>query len=267
MTENMKIGIISYLNENKDEAYINCISENDFEEKYNFKPSFVPFEISLNKLLCVQTDPIIKYFEFVPELHSKFLNLSKIKTTSGINLLNNKKIVEFLIENDIADKYNSKIIELKAIKNLLDLDPFGHNSKVKIGDFNDMVSKYKITYGEGGRDKAGDWSRAWIKIYTSRPSNLPNSKLDKYLENLFPKYEVTIAAGDDDMEHRFKSDILRKLRSELGEDEINRIKQMCEYMTRNVQEMALLTYRSNDHANFLSSYYRELKLGIINSYK
>lgn len=265
--KNMKIGIISYLNENKDEAYINCISENDFGEKYNFKPSFVPFEISLNKLLCIQTYPTLRFFEFIPELHSKFLNLSKIKTTSGINLLNNKKNVEFLIDNDIADSYNSKIIELKAIKNLLDLDPFGHNSKVKIGDFKDMVSKYEIRYSEGGRDKAGDWSRAWIIIYTNRPSNLPNSKLDKYLENLFPKYDVTLADGDDDMEHRFKSDILRKLRNEVGEDEIERIKQLCQQMTRNVQEMALLTYRSNDHANFLSSYYNKFKLEIINSYK
>ena len=263
----MKIGIISYLNENKDEAYINCISEEDFNGKFNFKPSFVPFEISLNKLLCIQTNPILTFFEFIPELHSKYLDLFKVKTTSGINLLNNKKIVDFLIENDIADKYNSKIIELNAIKNLLDLDPFGHNSKVKIGDFKNMVSKYAIRYVEEGRDKPGDWSRAWITLYTSRPSNLPNSKLDKYLENLFPKYDVTIADGDDDMEHRFKSDILRKLRDELGEDEIKRIKQLCEDMTRNVQEMALLAYRPNDHANFLARYYREFKLEIINSYK
>ncbi len=262
----MKIGIISYLNTSKDEAYIKCISEENFNEIYNFKPSVVPFEINLNQLLCIQTNPITSFFEFNPDLHLKYLDLSKVRTTSGINLLNNKKIAEFLIENDIADRHNSKIIELTAIKNLLELDLFGHNSKVKIGDFKDLVSKYEIKYSEGGRDKPGDWSRAWITINTTRPSNLPNLKLDKYLENIFPKYDITLADGDDDMEHRFKSDILRKLRSELGEEEIKRIKQLCEDMTNNVRGMALLTYCANDHANFLARYYRDLKLKIINGY-
>lgn len=37
---------------------------------------------------------------------------------------------------------------------------------------------------------------------------------------MFPDFNVTLASGGDDMDHRFKYQILNKLRKEIGEEEM-----------------------------------------------
>ncbi|ALU28481.1 hypothetical protein NWE55_16795 (plasmid) [Myroides albus] len=256
----MEIGVISYLNLDDDKAYMTCKSINSTNDKYHFRPSLVPFDICLEKLICIKMDPTIKFLEFLPDIHGKDLNFSKCKGTSKISLHHNRNLVEFLIENDIAEGY--KISELEKIQSLFKrVSSFPLNYKVMI-DIEKIISKYEIKYFEGGRDKPGDWSTAFISINTYR-----YGIVDKYLDRMFPDFNVILASGDDDMDHRFKYQILNKLRKELGEEEIVRVKKLCEDMTKNVREMALLVYNENKHGEFLEQYYRELKKEIINYYK
>lgn len=180
----MKIGIVSYLNHIKNEACIRCVSKNHLNEQYNFMPSLVPFEISLSKLICIETTPELSFHEFNPEIHHHLLDLESVK--DSLSLFNNRNIAEYLIDNELIDNYNPKVAELNAIKNLIFHDSDGNRPKVKI-DIQSLIKNYEVQYIEGGRNKPGEWSRAWLLVHTFRPSNLPDNKLDKYLENLFPK--------------------------------------------------------------------------------
>lgn len=262
----MIIGTIDYLDFEKDIGYITILTEPDFKEKQNFTPSKVNYNIWLGKLLCIIDLANNIYAEFNVIKHQDLLDTERIKKNWSISIPSNLNCIKYIIDKELDGNTHYELKKLRGIKNLINYNPSRPGDSVNINNIKELISEYKISYSEFGRDKAGDTSKAWITIQTDRPSTLPDFQIDKYFDKLLPKFEFTIAEGEDCMDYKFKSDILRKLKNEIGEVNIEQIKSLCESMTENIKSFAILVYSEKEHASSLWHYYLELRSEIINKY-
>ena len=128
------------------------------------------------------------------------------------------------------------------------------NSSVRLlkrYDFKSLLKDYEISCKELGFDKPGGKSSAKIMIYTSRPS-----ELDNYLKKLFPKFEYTIADGNDfDYNCTWSSEILGKMESGIGINKLENIKKTCIDLNNTIKTMAILLYDESHHAESLRQEY------------
>lgn len=266
----MIIGKIIFLSKQYDKAYLKILSRIGFLEQYNFTPSEINFKIETNMLICIvenkQTNSI-SFLQFDPNLHGELLDIDKLRLTSeGISVRENLNCFDFIIDNEIDNKQNHKIIELIALKKLINYNPSYSTDKVNIENLNSLLEVYKIEYSEGGYNKPGDWSRAGISISTLRPANLPNYKLDPYLNQLLPNFEFSLGADEDCIDYKFKDDILRKLRNQIGQNNIEEIKILCQELTTNIKRFAQLIYNEKEHASCIWLRCSKLKTEIKNEY-
>jgi hypothetical protein len=264
----INIGIIGYLSDENNEGYINIISPENYSKKITFTPSDINFPIDLSQLLVIEeNEHIKKYFEFNLNDHSKFLNLKMLKDNNEtIDIWSNRKIAKYIIDNDLDENYSPDLVKLRAISKLINYHIAYPPPKVLISNFEELIEEYDIRYIEGGRDKAGDWSKGWITVHTTLPSNLPDYNLDNYLSKLLPEFNFTLGESDDCMEYKFKSDILRKLRNEIGIGNIEKINELCSELTNNIKQFARLLYRENEHALSLWNEYKKLYSDILKKY-
>lgn len=264
---NIYIGIVSYYSPNINQGYIVDISINSYGEKINFNIHEIPFETDLNQILVIdnsrlnERNGIKHYSKFIPAIHSCLIDTDIIRKSGGIYLCHESNINIYLIENNIA-KGDGLISEIKALTDKISFGYKDRSSLLKYNNIEDFVLGYSISYKEGGHNKPGDWSNAWIKIETSKSYNN-----DIYLEKLLPDYSVTLAKGYDGEIHPFKSDILMKLQTELGYDEISRIKNLCKESTLNFRQLTILMYNCEDHLNALVKHKNELYSKLIDKYK
>ena len=263
----MIIGRIVNFHTKEDEGYVEIISANNFLEIYYFKPSLIKFKIEPEQIICISENKNgVDYFEFDLESHKQFINIEDIKNrTRGISILENMNIMDFIIDNDIHNKQNKKLNELSYLKKLIGFRNGYTSSKLNYDKNNSVIKiieEYKIYYSEGGYNKPGDWSRGWIKIQTS----LSHQNLDIYLQKLLPNFNFNLGNSDDCEEYRFKNDIIKKLRLEIGEKNIEEINQLCSDLTRQIQNFAKLVYREEEHVSSILEYCYKLKKEIKNEY-
>lgn len=264
----MIIGTIGYLSEHRDEAYVRVISVNKFMEKFNFKPSNVNFDICLGKIICIlEEENHLKFLKFEVELHQEFLDLEMIKNKfCGISIINNIDVCDFIIDNQIDDKQNPKLNELRFIKKKINFKSNFPSSKINYlnaNEINDIIDEYQVSYSQSGYDKPGDYSRASIRVI----STSSYTKLDTYLKKLLPDYSFTLGESEDCIEYPFKHNIIGKLRNEIGEYNIREIEKLCIDLTVTIRKLAKLIYNEKDHANELWHYCNRLKADVKNDYK
>lgn len=264
----VNIGIIEYLSEHKNEGYIRVISTENYSEKITFIPTDIDFEIVLYKLLVIdERNNTKKYFEFNLNNHSQLIDLKLLKDQNQtISIDANGKFAKFIIDNELYRNSSPELRKLRGISKLIKYRSGYPPNTVQMNNIEELIDKYELKYSEGGRDKPGDWSRAWIDVSTSRPSNLPDYYLDNYLSKLLPKFDFKLGEGEDCMEYRFKSDIVRKMRNEIGIENIEKINKLCSELTDNIKQFAKLLYRENEHALSLWYEYGKLYSDILKKY-
>lgn len=204
------IGIIGYLSKDKNEGYITVISADNYSEKISITPSEINFGLNLSQLLVIaQINSLKKYYEFDPNNHSELLDLELLKRDrKTISVIANKNNLEFIIDNELEEHSNEDLRNLREITKLIKYNSGYPPTTVQMNNLEELIEKYEITYSEGGYNKPGDWSKAWIHINTRRPSNLSENKLDAYLNKLLPNFDLTLGESDDCIEYKFKNDIL-----------------------------------------------------------
>lgn len=264
----INIGIIGYLSDDKNEGYINVISFKNYSKKISFKPSDVNFEINLSQLLVVEeNENFRKYVEFNIIEHLQFLNLDLLKAhNETIDIEANRLFVKFIVDNELEKHSIPELIKLRGISKLINYRSGYPSSTVQMSNIEELIDEYEVTYTETGRDKPGDWSRAWIIVNTNLPSNLPDYNLDDYLSKLLPKFDFELGDGEDCAEYKFKSDIIKKLRNEIGIENVEKIKELCLELTSNIKQFAKLLYREHEHALSLWNEYGKLYSDVLKKY-
>lgn len=264
----MIIGDIGYLSKEKDEAFITILSRQNFLEKLYFKPSLVGFGIHLGKIICIsQMHEKNDFLKFNIKDHEQFLNIDEIKLRSGgISIPNNLDLMDYLIDNELDNNQNPKLIELKLLKKKIKFNNGFPSQQImysKPTEIIEIIDQYKIYYQEGGYNKPGDYSKGWISV----TSTTSNKKLDLYLQKLLPNFNFLLGKSDDCEEYRFKDSIIGMIKNEIGTDNIEEIENLCLDLTTSIQRFAKLVYREEEHANALWHYCHKLRQEIKNEYK
>ena len=244
------------------------ISTENYSEKITFTPSDIDFEIGLSQLLVIdERNNTKKYFEFNLDDHSKLLDLKLLKDKNQIIKIGaNRKYAKFIIDNELDGNPSAELRKLRGISKLIKYRSGYPPNTVQMNNIEELIDEYELRYSEGGRNKPGDWSRAWIYVSTNRPSNLPDYKLDNYLSKLLPNFDFKLGEDDDCMEYRFKSDIIRKLRNQIGIENIEKINELCSELGENIKQFAKLLYKENEHALSLWYEYGKLYSDILKKY-
>jgi hypothetical protein len=260
-----QIGKLSYLDEDMDTGYIRIISKEKYDDKINFKPSNYEFYLEQKDLIHITFDKGGNYnlrnFDLKKDHELFDIEFFKDKGVK-FQLTSDRYFSRKILDNELYH-YPTIFENLKGLKDKIDrVDHLSAPVKLLNSiDINELVKEYKISYREGGRDKPGDWSRAWITIDTDRPYGL-----DNYLKKLLPEFKFNLGKGEDDHDCLFKSDILNRLRKTIGENKIENIKHFCSELTNNIQNLAILIYSESEHAQSIRNEYHEEYSRILNLY-
>ncbi len=208
------------------------------------------------------------FFDIDYDKHKNLITPEKIRESKiSLNLFKNKNLAKFIIENHLDSGHKDTALLNLLHKQIQSRNPIPHST------FKEIVDNYQICYSESGYDKPGDWSIATISIYTNNKitfqfhsDKIRSSSFgdvfgykDEYLSMLFPNYNFSLASGKDDADCLFKSQIIEQLKSEIGEIKLDEIKKLCNNLTENIKNMALLVYDKNKHLSYIEKLYQKLK--------
>ena len=254
-----ELGVLSYINNRNDEAYLIRLHPEYFRQKFYFSLSEISFkpEFGLIVFYYDEEKEKIIFEKFEKDKHLILIDIDLLKKHNfKISFMYNSKLTLFLLDNNLCDTDYEPIEHYLQIKEVVD----NKSLFLKKEDYiKDRLDGYEIILYDYGYDKPGDWSMAGLSIRTQIPFHSIPYEYDEYLQMLLPNFKFKISQIRDYKEYQFKSDLLKEIKEDFGVENLNQLDENCKNLSVQIRLFFKHVYNREDHWKKIVEKYNSIR--------